>query len=408
MPNARPSIFTMSLLVTGNLLGAGILALPINLGPAGMLPSVAGIALIWALMLKSSLILADQDDLTEGETGGLPTFFGKKLGSFAKWAAVAADLVVLYGVLTAYLTGVSSIVTNLFKLPLPNWAVCLAYFVVVLCLVSVGAALLRRCNALILIAMGGCFVILIAMILPHVEPVRAKPMQWGFLPAAMPVVLTAFLYHNLIPTVCRMFEGDRKAVHKSLWIGSSIGLVMNLVWTVAVFCALPFYSPKAYSILNAYDMNLPATVPLTGLLDSGFFMSVGLVFAILAMTAAFMANGAALVDFLKDIGSSFSWGRNGWVIRAVAFLPPLLVSIFYPSVFLTAMNVVGGFGVCIIFGILPAILLIRQSRGKTGALVTGIVMLLLFGAILVSETMQETGLSSIKPDVEYWYKHSAD
>jgi len=407
MASSRPSVFTMSLLVTGNLLGAGILALPINLGPAGMLPAVTGIVAIWALMLKSSLILADQDGLTEGETGGLPTFFGAKLGPLAKWIAVAADLVVLYGVLTAYLTGVSSIVTNLFHLPVPSWSVCLAYFVVVVALVSVGASLLRSCNAFILIAMGACFVILVAMIVPRVEPARALPMQWDFLPVAMPVVLTAFLYHNLIPTICRMFEGDRKAIHRSLWIGSFIGLVMNLVWTVAVFCALPFLAPKAYSILNAYHLNLPATVPLTGLLDSGTFMTVGLVFAVLAMTAAFMANGAALVDFLRDLGAPYRWGRSGLVIRAVAFLPPLFVSIFYPSVFLTAMNVVGGFGVCVIFGLLPAFLYWRESRGNWKARVAALVMLALFGAILVSETMQETGLSKIKPNVEYWYKHSA-
>ena len=84
MDNARQPIFTMSLLVTGNLLGAGILALPINLGPAGMIPAAVGVTLIWALMLASSLVLADQKELTRGETGGLPSFFGAKLGPVAK------------------------------------------------------------------------------------------------------------------------------------------------------------------------------------------------------------------------------------------------------------------------------------------------------------------------------------
>lgn len=406
MERKRQPIFTMSLLVTGNLLGAGILALPINLGPAGMIPAAIGITLIWALMLASSLILADQKELTRGETGGLPSFFGAKLGPAAKWVAVAADMVVFYGVLTAYLVGTSTIMVNLFDLPLPQWAVCLAYFLVVFGLVSVGMGLLRKCNAFILIAMGVCFVALIAMVAGRVEPARALPMQWEFLPVAMPVVLTAFLYHNLIPTLCRQMDNDRKAIHKTLWIGSSIGLVMNLVWTVVVFCSLPFAGPRNISILNAYNMNLPATIPLSGLLDSGVFTTIGLIFAVLAMTAAFMANGTALIDFLKDLGDSTFKVRNMTVIRAVAFLPPLLVSIFYPGIFLRAMNVVGGFGVCVIFGILPAALLLQEGRKSKKALVGGLVMLVLFVGILVSETFQELGISKIKPNVEYWYKHS--
>lgn len=405
MAPSRQPVFTMSLLVTGNLLGAGILALPINLGPAGMIPAAAGIVLVWALMLVSSLILADQKELTQGETGGLPTFFETKLGWAGKWITVAADLVVLYGVLTAYLVGVSTILVNLFDLPLPQWAVCLAYFAVVCGLTSVGMGLLRACNAAILIAMGVCFLILIAMTLGHVNPQRMAPMRWGFLPAAMPLVLTAFLYHNIIPTLCRQLGNDRRAIHKTLWIGSSIGLVMNLLWTVVVFCALPFYAPKNLSILNAYNMSLPATIPLSGLLHSGFFTYTGLVFAVLAMTAAFMANGTALIDFLRDLGRSWRPTRQALVLYALAFLPPLGVSIFNPGIFLGAMNVVGGFGVCVIFGILPAAIVLRERGQSRKKLLLGLIMLLLFGLILVSETFQELGLSEIKPDLEYWYSH---
>ena len=124
-------VFTMSLMVTGNLLGAGILALPVNLGPAGMIPAAAGIVLVWAIMLASAWILAGEDDLIQGESGGLPTFFGSKMGPAAKWLAVVADLIVFYGVLTAYLTGTTTILTNLFILPVSKPVATLAYFVIV-------------------------------------------------------------------------------------------------------------------------------------------------------------------------------------------------------------------------------------------------------------------------------------
>lgn len=399
MAKKRQPIFTMSLLVTGNLLGAGILALPVNLGPAGMIPAASGIVLVWAIMLWSSFVLAGQKELTSGAAAGLPTFFGLKLGPAGKWLATAADLIILYGVLTAYLTGTTSIVTGLFSLPVPDWAVCLAYFVVAAGLTGFGGAMLRSCNAVILIAMGVTFTALIVMTAGHVEPARALPMRWSFLPAAMPVVLTAFLYHNLIPTVCRELDNDQKAIRLTLFIGSAIGLAMNLLWTTAVFCSLPFETPAELSIMNAFEKNLPATIPLSRLLDSKAFTDIGLLFAVLSMTAAFMANGTALLDFLRDLAGGKARGAAVWL---AGFAPPLLVSIFYPDVFLTAMNVVGGVGVCVIFGILPAFILLREKGAPRARTATAWAMLAVFGLILVFELGQELGLTHIRPDVEYW------
>lgn len=399
MSKTGQPVITVALMVTGNLLGAGILALPINLGPSGIIPAATGIIVVWAMMLMASFILADQKELVSGEVEGLPSFFELKLGTTGKWVAVVADLVILYGVLTAYLVGTTSILVNLFELE-NSWMVTLIFFAVVAGLTSFGVVILRKCNAVIMISMVITFLILLGMVIPEVNPARALPMKWNFLPAAMPVVLTAFLYHNLIPTVCRELNQDRKAVRKAMFIGSVIGLVMNLSWTVFVFCALPMSDPESISILHAFDLNLPATVPLSRLLDSPFFTHVGLVFAILAMTAAFMANGTALMDFLHDLGSNTFNRDNRILIWLVAFIPPLFVSLVYPDVFLVAMNIVGGIGVCIFFGILPSFLLLKQGGTKNKIL--GWTMFVLFGFIFIFELGQEFGLTHIHPDLEYW------
>lgn len=392
-------VFTMSLLVTGNLLVAGILALPLNLGPAGMIPAATGVVLVWALMLASAWILAGQDDLIQGESGGLPTFFGSKMGPAAKWLAVVADLIVFYGVLTAYLTGTTTILTNLFVLPVPKPVATLAYFIIVAGLTGFGMSLLRRCNTAILLCMGLTFSALVVMTLGHVEPARALPMRWGFLPVAMPVALTAFFFHNLIPTLCREM-GDRGAARRAILYGSLIGLAMNLAWTAAVFCSLPMEGPESTSLPWAYKANLPATVPLSLLLNSRIFTDIGLVFAILSMSAAFLANGTALQDFLLDLTSVHLHTRSKVLIWILAFLPPLLVSIVYPGIFLAVMNLVGWVGICLLFGVLPSYLFLRQPTGSRKVLAA--VLLGLFWAVLVFELVQELGLTHINPDLEYW------
>lgn len=405
----RASILTMSLLVTGNLLGAGILALPVNLGPAGLLPALAGIVLVWALMLYSAYVLADQKELADGQAGGLPAFFGARLDPSAKWVAVAADMVIFYGVLTAYLTGTTAVVTGLFAVPAPKWVVTAAYFAVVAGLTGFGMALLRRCNAAILVCMGLTFTALIVMVLPEAKASHALPMRWDFLPSAMPVALTAFLFHNLVPTLCREMNGDKTAVRRAILFGSLIGLAMNLAWTLAVFCALPMEGAQSIALLTAFEKNLPATVPLSNLLGSTLFTNIGLVFAILSMSAAFLANGTALLDFLRDLVRPAPGGAQGraasrlagdGAIWLVAFLPPLLVSVFYPDIFLVVMNLVGGVGICLLFGVLPAALRLQQAEGT--ARYAALAALTLFALILVCEVGQELGVMDIHPDVEYW------
>lgn len=67
------TIFTTAIIITGNMIGAGILALPINLGPAGLLPSVIGAVAVWAVMTFCALIIARQPYLAENPHADLPT-----------------------------------------------------------------------------------------------------------------------------------------------------------------------------------------------------------------------------------------------------------------------------------------------------------------------------------------------
>ncbi|MDC0336501.1 tryptophan/tyrosine permease, partial [Pseudodesulfovibrio sp.] len=107
------TIFTTAIIITGNMIGAGILALPINLGPAGLLPSVIGALAVWAAMTYCGLIIARQPYLQENENADLPTFFEVVLGTTGKWISVGANLIIFYGLLTAYLAGVVTIASSI-------------------------------------------------------------------------------------------------------------------------------------------------------------------------------------------------------------------------------------------------------------------------------------------------------
>ncbi len=118
-------------LIVGNLIGAGILALPINTGLAGFLPSLLGLLVTSAAMYYSSLILSREAVDRKEPTFNYPSLYRNYLGKGGEWIAVVANLIILYGLLTAYLTGITSIIGNLFSLSVPPVYLMLGFFVVV-------------------------------------------------------------------------------------------------------------------------------------------------------------------------------------------------------------------------------------------------------------------------------------
>jgi len=58
MAKHRHPVFSTALLIAGNAVGAGILALPVKTAMAGVLPSLTAMLLVWMATLATGLILA--------------------------------------------------------------------------------------------------------------------------------------------------------------------------------------------------------------------------------------------------------------------------------------------------------------------------------------------------------------
>lgn len=398
------TIFTTAIIITGNMIGAGILALPINLGPAGLLPSVIGALAVWAIMTYCALIIARQPYLAENENADLPTFFEVVLGKTGKYVSVGANLVIFYGLLTAYLAGVITVIMDNFHPAVPQWVILCAYFAVVTGLASMGDFFLRKGNTYLILTMWTLFVIMLVLIVPHMHKGDPMAMRWEFFASGLPILVVAFNFHNMVPTICRFLDHDRKAVTTAIWLGSGFGMVMTVIWTVAVMAALPMESTNGVNIISAFKLNQPATIPLSEMIQSSLFGQAALGFAVVAMSTAYIATAVALISFLKDLASGHKVNKLfAWM---AAFMPPLIVSIFFPNIFLEALNIVGGVGIGTLFGILPGLLLVKQGAPGSMARKIGYSLVCFFTIVLVVEVLQELGMLHISPDVEYWTSHT--
>ena len=93
--------------------------------------------------------------------------------------------------------------------------------------------------------------------------------------------------------------------------------------------------------------------------------------------------------------------KNKYLVVIFSFGPPLVIGMIYPDIFLQSLDVVGGVGIVVLFGILPSIIAIMKAK-RLFTRILCLLIFLLFVGFLGLEIMQECGVLNIHPDVEHW------
>jgi tyrosine-specific transport protein len=392
------TIFTSSLLVLGNVLGVGVLALPITAGLGGFIPSLIGIVVIWCVMLLSAWLITYRLDPSK-KNFDMPSFYERELGTFFKWLAIVCNLIILYGVLVAYLSGISSMFAALFPtFAGSNVIVILVYFCICSFLVTYGIKALRKGMIFLIIAIWISFFIMIFTAAKSFTPSLLLYSDWKYVPVCLPLAVSAFHFHNIIPTVSKSLNYDKPATYKAIFIGVFMGLIVNLIWVLIVLGALPVHGVGHDTIIYSSAHSLTANVPLSDILHSKAFTIAGLIFAILAVTSSFMTNGAGLYGFIRDITFHHLKTESRIVVSSITFLPVLAIVLVYPDIFISALSIVGGIGEDLLFAVLPAIIILKISRKFkfcSLAKVIGSIMLILGIFVFIYVLLQKFGLINI-------------
>ena len=402
MNNPPLKIFTAALMISGNTIGAGILGLPILGGMAGAIPSVIGLVAIWMVMLGTAFVLAWRMISHGREIKGLPSLFQKELGPFGKGFATIGYLINYFGILVAYLCGGATIICHLLNLNISESIVTLILFTILTGVTLSGLETVRKSNAALMALLFVAFLYLIVASGNSAHPEWFRYADWYYFPAVFPVFICAFTYHNTIPIVVRVLDYDRHSVNKALIVGTAIPLILSIFWTLAVIGCLPLEGAGKDTLFHAFNENFPATIPLAHILDSDLFTTVSLIFSLLAIATSYMAVGTGLLNFMKDLTRPLFKKRNRTTDALLAFGLPLLITLCHPDLFLVALNVAGGVGIGMVFGILPGMMLIKARKAFKPGLALGMGVILFFVLIMGLELLQETNRLEIKPHTEHW------
>ena len=389
--NERLPVITTSFLVMGNVLGVGVLALPIKCGLCGFVPALISIVVVWAVMLISAWVIAYKINIEKSDSFDIPSFFGKFLGKSGKWVAIACNLILLYGVLVAYLGGISTMVFSLVKdsfpnLPISKPLITVVYFSILTTMILFGMEALRKGNMVVIAVIWITFFGLVLTGVSQFDVEKLNYTDWKLMVVGLPVAVSAFHFHNIIPTVSRALKHDVVACRKAIFLGVFLGLLINLVWVTVVLGTMTENASglTKNSIEEAYWHGLPATVPMSEILKSRLFTIFSTVFAVFSVTASYMANSAGLLGFIRDMTVTYLKKDSRFLVGCISFLPPLIIALVYPHIFLSALDIVGGVGETVLFAILPAFILIQMVRSKNRILtLVGVVMLIIGAIVLV-------------------------
>ena len=394
MAHSKRLIFSMSLLMAGTALGAGILGLPIVIGLAGFIPGIIVMILCWVTLALTGWIFIKKLDAANYPIQDFVDLYKREFGSWSIWLSAIGYFITFYGVITAYLCGISSTLIAIFPIlgdvPYMSKILIVIFFILLTGIVLFGIDFYKKLNSIFSVCLFVVFFIMVFLILFHIKADNLEHANFSYVPYTLPILFTSFCFHPVIPLICRHVKEMRhgiKTMYAILFLGTFIVLVIIFFWTLVVLGVVPIYSEHGMSLIKANQLNLPATVPLAKVLEKNTINLIALFFTFFAIITSYIGSGAGLMSFVKNLSSHCFKKRNRVTDALGTFAIPFLVALIYPDIFLNMLGVVGGFGIVIIYGFMPAFLALKPNNSK-GMKILGGIVFLISAAVFIIEIIQ--------------------
>lgn len=336
-----------TLLIAGITIGVGMLALPLATAEGGFLPSIGIYLICWLFMLCTGLLIVEACNWMPKDSN-LITMSARLLGTQGKVLCWVLYLFLFSCLMVAHVAGGGNVVGQIAGDSIPTWSHALIYVLIFSPVVFLGTVWVDRVNILLIFGIVISYLIFIFAAVPHLNFSYLTEVNWGKAWSALPIIFTAFGYQSLIPTIMTYLKRDLKKVRLAIILGTSIPLVIYLIWEFLILGIVP--KETLVAALQAGDN---AVNPLGKAIAAPFLANVGKAFAFFALTTSFNGIAIAFVDFLADGMKVEKKGLKKLGLCAIVFLVPLIITILEPGIFIKALNLGGGTGVALLLGAMP-------------------------------------------------------
>lgn len=344
-----------TLLVSGTMIGAGMLAMPLTSAGIGFTFTVVLLISLWILLTYSALLFVEVYQTTESDSG-IGTLSALYFGNAGRVVSTTVMFVFLYALLAAYISGGGEILmkatqsTGLLgqegviantssemtlKIFIGIFTVFFGSFVIISTKVVDGF------NRLLFFVMLVALVVVMFVMFPKasVQNLMAMPLDNALIISAAPIFFTSYGFHGSIPSLVKYMEGDVRGLRIAIVAGSAITLVVYILWQLSThgvlsqseFTQILKEKPTLYGLIEACRH-------ITG---SEIIASAVQLFSALALVTSFLGVALGLFDCTEDMlrkGLHINAGRL--LLGAITFLPPVLFAYFYPD-FIAALSYAG-------------------------------------------------------------------
>lgn len=337
------------LLVAGSCIGAGMLGIPILTGLAGFFPALIMFLAAWIFMTTTGLLIIEVNGWFKGRVNFI-SMIEKSLGQGVRVVGWVLYLFLFYALLLAYISGSGGILNTIFS-SIPSWAGSVFFVLFFGTLVYFGTRGVDLWNRVLMFFKVAAFCSLLFLGAKHIHPVLLERTEPSYAVFSLPILIVAFGFHNMIPSLTSYMKGDVKRVKKTILGGSLFALIVYLLWEVLILGIVPVEGNSG--ILESLKGGKEASQALAGVMGSSLVSGCAKWLAFFAILTSFLAQALSLVHFLADGLKVAHQKRENIGLCALALLPPLACSLLYPELFLKALSFAGGVCAVILFGVIP-------------------------------------------------------
>lgn len=390
-----PRIIGGILLVAGTTVGAAMLAFPVSTGLAGLFPSLLLFFLCWIYLTYTAFLFVEAI-LWFGRGVNLISLARSTLGVPGVLVTWFTYLFLLYALLTAYIAGSGPIISDMmeifFGFSVPHGAAAPLLLCILGFAIYRGTHAVDYLNRALMAGLAIAFISMVFMTLPYVDPERFIEVQWPPLLLAVPVVATAFGFHIVIPSLATYLQWDKRALLWVISVGSAIPLIMYILWEIVSLGILPLHGENG--LIAGYDRGDNAAHLIVMQLGRSSLAGVAIFFSFCAIITSFLGVALSLCHFLADGLKIKEKGAGGLLLCGLTFVPPTLIAWTDPRAFLSALEFAGAFGVVILLGLLPAVIVWRgryryhfASSFQVAGGKPGLIAVMLFSVAVIAATV---------------------
>lgn len=332
------------LMITGNAIGGGMLALPLATAQAGFINSTLFLVACWALMLAGGLLILEVN-LWFPANSHLISMARITLGKTGELITWLCYLLLLYSLLAAYIAGGSDFLQGLFQKANLHFSLKTTAILFVFGLGIIVYKGIHSVDTFNRALMGGKLLIYIALILLLFPLLSSKQLSQGqlhYLPSSLTIMVTSFGFAAIIPSLRTYFHSNIQQLRSVIIFGSLIPLICYILWNAAIMGIIPIDGHLGLAqIAQRSQPTSELTNRLSYLLNNTFITGLAWGFTSVCLVTSFLGVGLSLADFLKD-GFRLNKTKKGENITAIlTFLPPLVIVLFFPTAFMIALNYAG-------------------------------------------------------------------